>query len=75
MTHQIYFELDENVSINVLYKIRDDFEQLPTITEASGEIGFYLGLGKEDAKCFAEDYDRYITTICDFDQEDGGSYI
>lgn len=75
MTHQIYFELDENVCMNILYRIRDDFEQLPTITEASGEIGFYILLGKEDAKVFAEEYDRYITTICDFDQEDGGSYL
>ena len=75
MTHQIYFELDENCSMNVLYKIRDEFGQLPVITEASGEVGFYLGLDRDEAKYFANEYDRYITTLCDFDQEDGGSYF
>lgn len=75
MTHQIYFELDQNLAISVISTIMEDMEQLPIMHANSGEIGFYLELNKDEAEYFAEQYDRYITTICDLDQEKGGSYI
>lgn len=73
--HRIYFELSLNVSINVLYKIAEDFERSPeTVADANG-IGFILRLEEDEAKYLHEQYGRYIDTICDFDQKQGGSYI
>ena len=42
MTHQIYFELDQNLAISVISTIMEDMEQLPIMHANSGEIGFYL---------------------------------
>lgn len=73
--HRIYFELSLNVSINVLYKIAEDFERCPeTMVDADG-IGFILRLEEDEAKYLYEQYGRYIDTICDFDQKQGGSFI
>lgn len=73
--HRIYFELSMDVSINVLYKIALEFEMSPvTIANANG-IGFILHLIEDEAKYLHEQYGRYIDTICDEDQEHGGSFI
>lgn len=73
--HEIYFELDCNVSINVLHKIAEDFGRSPDIVSDAEGIGFILRLDKDEAKCLYEQYGRYIDTICDFDQKQGGSFI
>lgn len=73
--HAIYFELDYDVSINVLYKIALEFERSPeTVADANG-IGFILRLEKDEAAYLHEQYGRYIDTICDMDQKQGGSFI
>ena len=72
--HKIYFELDEYAAMGILYRIYDDFG-IPEITDQSGEIGFIIELNKSGAKYFEDEYGRYVTTSCDLDQEDGGSYI
>ena len=72
--HKIYFELDEYAAMGVLYQIGDDFGT-PEITYQSGEIGFIVELEKDDVEYFKDKYERYITTCCDLDQEDGGSFI
>ena len=73
--HRIYFELSMDVSINVLYKIALEFERSPeTVADASG-IGFILRLEEDEAKYLHEQYGRYIDTICDYDQKQGGSFI
>ena len=43
--------------------------------EQSGEIGFIVELEKDDVEYFKDNYERYITTCCDLNQEDGGSYL
>lgn len=75
--HRIYFELSLDVSINVLYKIALEFERSPgtiVIVTPNG-IGFILRLMEDEAKYLHEQYGRYIDTICDFDQKQGGSFI
>lgn len=73
--HAIYFELDCNVSINVLHKIAQEFERSPDTLDDESGIGFILHLDKDEAKYLHEQYGRYIDTICDMDQVFGGSYI
>lgn len=73
MTHQIYFELDRDCSMNVLYRIIEEFE-LPEL-DGGVTTGFILCLDQEDAEYFHEQYGNYIVMIQDLDQEDGGSYI
>ena len=72
--HKIYFELDTYAAMAILYKIGKDFGT-PEITDQSGEIGFIIELEKDDVEYFKDMYDSYITTCCDLNQEDGGSYI
>lgn len=73
--HRIYFELDYDVSINVLHKIALEFERSPeTVADANG-IGFILRLEEGDAKYLHEQYGRYIDLICDMDQNRGGNFI
>ena len=73
--HRIYFELSTNVSINVLYEIVDEFDRSPEMVVDANGIGFILRLDKGLAKYLFRQYERYIDTICDFDQEQGGSFI
>lgn len=73
--HAIYFELSMDVSINVLYKIALEFERSPEAVADANGIGFILRLEEDEAKYLHEQYGRYIDTICDEDQERGGSFI
>lgn len=73
--HRIYFELDSNVSINVLHKIAQEFERSMGIQDDEFGIGFILRLDEDEAKYLHTKYGRYIDTICDFDQVFGGSFI
>lgn len=73
--HAIYFELSMDVSINVLYKIALEFEMSPGTIVTPNGIGFILRLMEDEAKYLHEQYGRYIDTICDEDQEHGGSFI
>lgn len=73
--HRIYFELSSKVSIKVLHEIALDFDRpLETVADEGG-IGFILRLDKGLTKYLYEQYGRYIDTICDFDQKQGGSFI
>lgn len=73
--HRIYFEINYDVSINVLHRIAQEFKKSPEIQYDEFGIGFILCLDEDEAKYLHEHYGRYIDTICDFDQVFGGSFI
>ena len=73
MEHKIYFELDRDCSMNVLYRIIEEIG-IPEL-EVDGSIAFFLYLDKDDAEYFYREYGNYIVVAQDFDQENGGSYI
>ena len=64
----IYFELDPDVSINVLQRIYRDMEQMPEIVDYQQRIGFELDLSVEDLNFFIDEYGCYISTFCNMNQ-------
>lgn len=76
MTHKIYFEIDKNVSMYVLYNITQYFG-LPEMTiDEDDVIGFFLDLEKDDAEYLMDQFGRYFVTTMDFDQsEKDGNYL
>ena len=72
--HKILFELNENVSINVLNAISRGFG-FPTMYELKdGSVAFTLEMDKDTTDLFIEEYEWAIVTLTDLDQE-RGSFI
>ena len=72
--HKILFELNENVSINVLNAISRGFG-FPTMYElGDGSVAFTLEMDKDTTDLFIEEYEWAIVTLSDHDQE-RGSFI
>lgn len=73
--HKILFELNENVSINVLNEISRRFG-CPTVYDLDdGSVAFVIEMDKSTTTgLFVEEYDWAIVTLMDLDQE-RGSFI
>ena len=73
-THRILFELNENVSINVLNAISRGFG-FPAMNElGDGSVAFTLEMDKDTTDLFVEEYEWAIVSLTDLDQE-RGSFI
>lgn len=74
--HKIFFQLNKDVSMNVLQQIYDEFGQIPQPVDYDGEIAFTIMLDKDATDWFKDQFEW--ATICemDFDQtKPEGNYI
>ena len=74
--HRIFFQLNKDVSINVLQQIYEEFGQMPQPTDYEGDIAFFLKLNKEDTDWFKDQFGWATVCEMDFDQKQPeGNYI
>lgn len=74
--HKIFFELNKDVSMNVLQQIYEEFGQMPQPTDYEGDIAFFLHLDKEETAWFKDQFGWATICEADFDQKQPeGNYI
>ena len=74
MKHKIYFELDSLVAIAILEKISNQFGEI-TAKYIQGNLGFEIPMTRSQANGLSDLYGHYMITLCDMDQENGGSFF